>query len=81
VSIDTRVEQSAPARRIEHVKAIATAKTVNEQCAVALAHTQAWIAVALALTVRGNRAIAKEALAIALAAQSASNGSTLSLRL
>jgi hypothetical protein len=74
VSVDPHVEQSDAAQHIEDIKAIATAETMKEHCAVAVSHTQAWIAVPPTLAMWGDRAMAKEALAIALAAQSTSNG-------
>ena len=68
MSVDPHVEQSDAAQHIDDIKAIATAETVNEHCAVAVPHTQAWITIAPALAVLGYRAAAKEAVAIALAA-------------
>jgi hypothetical protein len=68
VSIAAHVKQSPPSQRIEHVEAITTGEAVNEQGAVAIAHAQAWIAVAPSLAVRGDRATAKETLAVAFAA-------------
>jgi hypothetical protein len=63
-----QVEQSTPAQRIEHVEAIATGKTVNEQCALAITQAQAWIPITPPPAVWGDRAIAKEAIAIAFSA-------------
>jgi hypothetical protein len=68
VSIVAHAKQSAPAQRIEHVEAITTGEAVNEQGVVAIAHAQAWIAIAPALAVRGNRATAKEPGAITFSA-------------
>jgi hypothetical protein len=61
-------DQSTLSQRIKHVEAIATAETVNEQCAVAITQAQPWIPIAPPPAVRGHRATAKEAIATAFSA-------------
>jgi hypothetical protein len=68
MSIVAHGKQSAPTQRFKHVEAITTGEAVNEQGVVAIANAQAWISVTPALAVGGNRAVAKETLAVAFAA-------------